>query len=279
MRKMVIVFGVLALALAALVFAPTGSAQVRRAPWLDPIPLLPVPGGEIGVSVREVRTEELGAAKLEQPGGVFIQDVREGGPAARGGLRSGDIVVEFDGERVRGVRHFSRLVLETPPRRTVRAVIIRNGTRQSIDIVPDTSRGMAMVLPEIGREIEGTLRALPRDFDFDFDLEPRAPRARFGVTLTPLGDQLASYFGVQEGVLVSAVDANSPAAQAGIKAGDVITAINGKAVDQARDVTGSIRSADPGSTLEIRLVRDRKEMTVKATLPERGPAARDRFPV
>lgn len=271
-----------ALVVTALVLGPTIWAQVRGR---DVTPgaymqMLRASGGEIGVSIRELRSEEIAAAKLERPGGVFVEDVREGGPAARAGLGSGDIVVEFDGERVRGVRHFSRLVLETPPGRPVPTGIVRDGARQTIEVTPEATR-LSMILPEIGREIERSMRALPRDFDFDFDFDfpPRTPRARLGITLTPLSDQLASYFGVREGVLVSAVESGSPAAQAGIRAGDVITTINGRTIDEPADVTASIRGTGPGSTLEIRLVRERKEMTVKATMPERGAAVRDRIPV
>src|SRR5687767_9818953 len=65
-------------------------------------------GSQIGVSVRDLSADEITKAKLDQPGGVFVQDVREGSPAARAGVRNGDIVVEFDGERVRSASHFTR---------------------------------------------------------------------------------------------------------------------------------------------------------------------------
>ena len=248
-------------------------------PGLDRL-MLQGPGSEIGVSVRELRAEEVSGAKLEQPGGVFVQDVQEGTPAARAGLRSGDIIASFDGERVRGVRHFSRLVLETPPGRTVSSVIVRGTERQTIQMTPEAGRQGAFfpdVGREIGREIERGMRAIPRDFDFEFP--NRTSRARLGVTLTPLTDQLASYFGVKDGALVSAVELDSPAAQAGVRAGDVITAIGGRTVGDVADVMAGIREAAPGSALEIRVVRDKKETILKATVPDRRPGTRDRIPV
>jgi serine protease Do len=285
MKKVLVVSaGVAALAVAALVAtlaAPAvwaqGQGRVIR-PGIDPF-LLQAPGSEIGVSVRELRREDVSAAT---PEGVFVEDVRGDSPASRAGLRTGDVVVEFDGERVRSVRQFTRLVRETPPGRAVKATVVRGGSRQTLDVTPQESR-QAMVLPDIGREIERGMRALPRDFDFNFDFDdlpaPGAQR-RLGITLTPLGDQLAAYFGAQEGVLVSAVEPGSPAAQAGIRAGDVVTAVAGRSVRRPADVTAAIGAASPGSAVEIRLLREKKELTVKATIPDRRPVpARNRTPV
>ena len=262
---------------ALMILGPTIGAQVRGGqvgPGTDRL-LLQGPDSEIGVSVRELRAEEISGATLEQPGGVFVQDVREGAPAARARFRSGDIITSFDGERVRGVRHLSRLVLETPPGRTVSSIIIRGTERQTLQVTPDATRRLGTRVPDIGRG----MRAIPRDFNFDFDFPERASRARLGVSLTALSDQLASYFGVKDGALVSAVEAYSPAAQAGVRAGDVITAIDGRMVRTPRDVTAGIRESAPGSAVEIRIVRDRKEMTVKPTVPDRRPGTRDRIPV
>jgi serine protease Do len=90
-----------------------------------------------------------------------------------------------------------------------------------------------------------------------------------GVAVVPLSDQLATYFGVKNGVLVSEVESNTPAATAGIQAGDVITAVNGQAVASSADLLRAVREAESGSTLEIRLTRNRKDLTVKAALPQR----------
>jgi serine protease Do len=85
----------------------------------------------------------------------------------------------------------------------------------------------------------------------------------------PMTDQLASYFGVKEGVLVSEVIANTPAASAGVKAGDVITAVNGRSVMGPQDVVSEVRDVQSGGAIDLRVTRDRKELTLKATMPER----------
>jgi serine protease Do len=284
MRKVVIGgLAAIALAIAALALAPGVLAQVRERPVPPTMDfgLFWGSGGQIGVSVRDPRSDELASATLTQPGGVVVQDVREDSAAAKAGLRAGDIVVEFDGERVRSARHFSRLVLETPPDRTVKATIVRDGSRQTLDVTTESTGRISRALPDF-REFERGMRALPRDFNFDLQL-PRPdvfnPRGRLGVSLAPLTDQLASYFGVKEGALVSAVEPDSPAAQAGLKAGDVITAVGGRTVSDPGDVTARIRESTPGSPIEIKIVRDKKEMTMKATLPERRQLTRERVTV
>jgi S1-C subfamily serine protease len=75
-------------------------------------------------------------------------------------------------------------------------------------------------------------------------------------------------------VLVSSVDADSPAAKAGLKAGDVITSVNGRTVNDTRDVTQEIRGADVGTDVELGVLRDRKSLTLKAQLPERRSSRR-----
>jgi serine protease Do len=244
------------------------------------------PGSSIGASVRDLRQEEIAAAKVAQPGGVLVQDVRDGSPASRAGLRSGEIVVEFDGERVRGARQFTRLVRETPAGRSVRSSVVRDGARREVTITPDAAEDrLTMAFPDIERSIERGLRAMPRDFDFDFELPvppepPQAPgapgryfaRGRLGLTLSPLSDQLATYFGVKQGVLVSSVAADSPASRAGIRAGDVITQVNGREVNDASDLVRATRDAQPGAALDVRVMREKKEVDLKVTLPERDEA-------
>ena len=90
--------------------------------------------------------------------------------------------------------------------------------------------------------------------------------------MSPLSDQLASYFGVKQGALVSAVTSNSPAAAAGVRAGDVITAVNGQSVSNSGDITRALRQGN-GESVEISVTRDKKSLSFKATLPARPRAS------
>jgi serine protease Do len=242
-------------------------------------------GSQIGVIVSD--PEGPGA------GGVRVDGVDEDSPAAKAGVKEGDVVVEFDGERVRSARQLTRLVQETPEGRSVKMTVTRGAARQTVDITPEASTAAAWnfrVEPEFRAEIERGLRGWRERpdrggpmFDFRwrepaerrFDGVPGMPpaRGRLGVQVETLSDQLADFFGVKGGgVLVSSVTADSPAQKAGLKAGDVITAVNGTAVRDAGELVEELGESGDGREVRLDVVRDKKSTTVTATLER--PAAR-----
>jgi serine protease Do len=249
----------------ALLGAIPASAQLR---FPDPTVLV-APGPTIGARVRDLASEDVQKARLESPGGVFVESVEPGRPADEAGIKSGDVIVEFDGERVRSVRNFTRLVSETPPQRTVKTVVVRDGSRQTLNITPDSGRRNDALRIQPNRPF---LRPIPRS-----DLPPFPPlgtlryRGYIGVTLEEIGSQMADYFGVSSGALVAAVDVNSPAARAGLKAGDVITSAGGQAVKRPEDVAAAIRQARPGASLELKVMRDKKETAITVEVPAAVP--------
>jgi serine protease Do len=268
-------------------------------------------GGQLGVIVQDLDAEGLKAA-AGAPSGVRIQDVDQDSPAARAGLREGDIVVEVDGDRVRSARQFSRLIQETPDGQSVSLSIVRDGSRQTVTVTPesrafafgfdgerigrDVARGLRELEPRLReieprlREIEPRLRELePRlrefrfdgPFSLDLDMVPRmtSPRGRLGVQLTELSPQLAEYFGAADGgVLVSSVTKDSAADKAGIKAGDVITSVNGDRVRDGNDLIDELREVD-GGEVTLGIVRDKQASSVKATIADPRPARRPGRPI
>jgi serine protease Do len=229
-------------------------------------------GSALGVTVRDVRSAEAGGDRTT---GVVIDEVRPGSPADKAGLARGDIVIEFDGERVRSARQFSRLVQETAPGRAVKAVMLRDGARRDIEITPagDADRRAELMIHgdigdymrDLGRDL-GRLgdRLPPFNFNFDFDM-PLAGR-RLGVSVEELTSQLAGYFGAKDGVLVTSVADGSAASRAGLKAGDVITSMNGQSVRSREDLLRGLREAPDSGEVTIGIVRDKKDSTVKAKL-------------
>jgi serine protease Do len=238
----------------------------------------------IGVGIRDVTSDDATKARLGQPTGVYVESVREGSPAAKAGVQAGDIVVDFDGERVRSASHFTRLVQESVPDREVTVVVVRGTSKQNLKIAP--SGGLFNFRSNNGRIQRDLQLNLPRG-NFNFNLDNDALRvlpvngATLGVTVSLLSEQLASYFGVKQGVLVSAVTANSPAAGAGVRAGDVITAINGQNVSSSGDVSRALRDRT-GESVEISVMRDKKSLSLKATIPGRTirtPSGRGGLPI
>lgn len=250
-------------------------------------------GSRIGVSIADVEG-------VKGTAGVRVESVEEESPAAKAGLRVGDVVVEFDGERVRSVRQFTRLVGETPPGREVTAAVQRDENRVNVSITPTESSTALRMLDdhawravEEARELSRTMPMPPRPARPARPPRPPSPElapappapappdARFmerffwvgsnplGVSVSSLSDQLRDYFGVKSGVLVNSVEADSAAAKAGVKAGDVIVSIDGSEVGGAGDIRSEMRDVEPGEAFTLDIVRDRKPMTLKGTADER----------
>jgi len=241
-------------------------------------------GGRIGVAIRDVGTSD-----NSKSGGVVIESVDENSPASKAGLKTGDVVVEFDGERVRSARQFTRLVSETPEGRTVAAAVMRDGQRVTVTVTPQASdnafrffNGEEWRFAEPFRRFE-TIPAPARP------ARPTTPRPaplpptferffwagsnQLGITIADLEPQLAEYFGTKQGVLVSSVTADSAAAKAGLKAGDVITSVNGNPVEGPNDLRSRIRDLQ-GEEFTLGVVRDKKSMTLKGKLETRSERRR-----
>ncbi len=234
-------------------------------------------GSQIGVTVRDVEQTDATNNKLSAPSGVVIEEVSEESPAAKAGLKKGDIVIEFDGERVRSVRQFTRLVQETPAGRKTQAAVMRSGQRINLTIEPRDSNSYWF------EDHLSTLQDLDRDFPFAVPRPPTPPPAPkavpppfpdvdtfiwrsnngLGITVGDLSQQLAEYFGTKDGVLVTSVADDSAAFKAGIKAGDVITSFNGAEVTSPSDLRQRIRALHDGDEFTAGVMRDKKPQTLK----------------
>ena len=264
MKKAVYAGGLVAALVAlGLVYQARVEAQDRDRITIQ-TPFLPLvgPGSSVGITVRDADA------------GVLVDAVRADSPASRAGLKEGDVVTEFDGERARSAAQFTRLIRETAPGRTVKISILRNGMPTMLEITPEARNADDIRFRDLARDIERGLQNVPRDFNFNFadpGFSVYSPR-RLGVTIAPLSDQLAAYFGVKDGVLVSEVAAGSAAEAAGLKAGDVITHVRGQTVSSSEDVVRELRTAEAGAAVDIRVMRNRMELTVSAKMPERTRA-------
>jgi serine protease Do len=279
LRFVAVFAGLVAVAALALVYAPTATRPFSsdahaqdRSSRDRTMTVLAGRGSGIGVRITD-RSE----------GGVVIDDVSTDSPADKAGLKRSDVIVEFDGERVRSARQFARLVQETPSGRTVKVTITREGQRRDVQVTPDERRGDVMVsgdfvgdyMRDLGRDL-GRFgdHVPPFNFNFDFDT-PFTSNRRLGVTTEELTGQLADYFGAKDGVLVTAVADGSAAARAGLKAGDVITTINGSRIGSREDLLRGLRDA-ASEDVQIGIVRDKKEssVTAKIEIPRRTPRGR-----
>src|SRR3954470_12458293 len=165
----------------------------------------------IGVRLSDVTADEAKTLKLPRVEGAVVEAVNPNSPASAAGVRTKDVIVEFDGERVRSAMHLTRLVAETPAARDVTMSVMRDGKKTEIHLKTeegswfnpqfginrDQMRGLGQ---EIGRQARDMTRDLP-DLA-DGARAGLAPRGRLGASVQPLTTDLAGYFGVKSGVLV-----------------------------------------------------------------------------
>jgi serine protease Do len=259
--------------------APAAAAQtkmVRRAqePWIVP------PGhGRLGVSLREVDEQDAKTARLSPPAGAVVEEVASGSAAETAGLRNGDVIVEFDGERVRSARQLTRLVQETADGRQVNAVVVRDGQKTTVNValreggasvfeklheLEEWGRSFAYELPaRPARPARPSPRADVRPPDFRGDNLFGGGGGRLGITVDDLSPQLAEYFGTKDGVLVTSVQDDSLGARVGLKAGDVITALDGSTIGNPAELRRRLQAMTDGQEFTIAVMRDRKAQSLK----------------
>ena len=219
----------------------------------------------IGVGIQEIDAERAKSLKLREEGGVEITRVDDGSPAEKAGLKAGDVVLQYNSQKVEGIEQFSRMVRETPAGRAVRIDISRNGAAQNLMVTVGSRPapsvfvgGGSIVVPEI------RIPDIPR-------VSMSWRNSLLGVEAEPLEGQLAQYFGVKEGVLVRSVVKDSAAEKAGIKAGDVITKVDDKTVNSPAEISSRIRPLR-GKTVAVGLMREHREVTVNVALEDERPA-------
>ena len=266
-----VAMAVAAAAIAAAV-APPLQGQTRITPKARTVQVF-TGGSRIGVSIRDVEESDSKTTK-GAANGVIVEEVATDSPAEKAGIRKGDVIIEFDGERVRSVRQLTRLVQETPGGRTVPAVLQREGQRTPVSVTPNDDgsfsfqgfddlgqlgREFRLAVPKIAPPTPPNPPAPPLAWNFD----ALVGRSRLGISTESLSTQLAEYFGTKDGVLVSSVADDSAAAKAGIKAGDVITNFNGSAVGDPQELRRRIQSLNEGDEFTVSVMRDRKPLTLK----------------
>lgn len=247
-------------------------------------------GSYLGVQTQEIARENFSKFGLNEVRGVGVEKVIENSPAANAGLQNGDVIVRFENEDITSTRKLSRLIAEVAPDHQVKLTIARNGSEREVTVtmgkrpMPKFENGVFEMrvpmpkLPPVGEMPQvrtlppmGEFKAIPpvgEGINKDFFVF-RGNVRQIGAGLMPLTKQLAEYFGVNEsrGLLINEVRPDSPAAKAGLKAGDVIVEIEGKEVKGMGDLMRAMSEKKEGD-VTLTIVRDRNRQTVRVT-PEK----------
>jgi serine protease Do len=253
-------------------------------------------GGKLGVRLEDVDKEDVARLKLSAERGAIVKSVSPETAAEKAGIKDGDVIVRYEGETVQSAAQLARLVRETPAGRTVAIEVSRNGAVQKLSATLAEGRDRVRVgdfgdfdieIPHIESFNMPAIPPVPpvppvADM-FRYDGKgpsflfrgPGGPR-RLGIEYQELSDQLARYFKVDKGVLVTSVDEDGPAGKGGLKAGDVIVKFDGQAIEDAEDLRDQVRKAEGGRDVAVTVQRDGRSVDLKVKLESPGPEKRPR---
>lgn len=227
--------------------------------------------GWLGVTIDEVTAEKAKELKLPAERGVLVNEVEAESPAGKAGLKSNDVITEFNGQRVEGAAQFRRLVRETPAGRTAQLVVWRDGRAQNVSVQVGKFRD----------HLESRVRVFgPGEFKFEMpDLGHGLVISRgptLGISGEDLSGQLGNYFGAPdgEGVLVRDVRSGSAAEKAGLKAGDVITKVDGERVRSVGELREKLREKREKKAVGVSVVRKGAEMSFNVEVEQPRPQPR-----
>jgi serine protease Do len=186
--------------------------------------------GWLGVHIQTVSDEIAETLGMKETKGALVASVVKGGPAEKAKIRSGDVILEFDGKDVQEMRLLPRIVAETGVDKTVDVTVWRNGEEVELSVS----------VGELEEEDEAS--ALPRKEEADNGVE----EGRLGLVLSQITDPLRERFDLADditGVLIIDVDEDSKAAEKGVRPGDVIADLNQEEVKTPQEVIDKVNAA------------------------------------
>jgi serine protease Do len=286
-RNLFMCGGAVALGL-ALIALPSPSARAQD--HQRRIEVAPEPGDEntmvllgdegaswLGVELQEVSSDKTKELKLPAERGVLLERIVPDSPAAKAGLKDNDVITEINGQRVEGGEQFRRMIHEIPAGRSAQFTVWRDGRAQTISVTLGKSEDHANMW----------FKSAPRAFSFqlpNIEMPEVAPmpemdwgyggvlagaRPRLGIDAEDLSGQFGSYFGAPdgEGVLVREVNTGSPAEKAGVKSGDVITALNGERIRSLGDLREKLAAKRDEKTVKLGVLRNKSEVSISVEMP------------
>ena len=180
--------------------------------------------GWLGVMIQDITPALEKSFGLSTTEGVLISDVSKDSPAEKAGMKRGDVITRFDGKEVKDAHMLSRMVAEKKPNTTVTVEIIRDKKEKSLKV---------------------KLGTMPQNLQAS--LTPMENKNPWGLTVQKITPDLASHLGIspdEEGVVISGVKPGSPAAEAGLRPGDVIKEVDRKDIKDLGSYNRAMNKAD-----------------------------------
>jgi len=191
--------------------------------------------GWLGIMIQDITPELAKSFGLKSAKGVLVSEVVKGSPAEQSGLRSGDVILRFEGKEIENAHKLSQLAAATAPNTQVKIDLLRNGKEETISLkvgTMPTEGGQQMVSPK--------------------------EQSDWGMTVQELTPQLAQQLGLEPrttGVVISDINEGGPAAEAGLRPGDLIVEVNRTAIKNLNDYHQALQNIKKGENLLLLIKR------------------------
>jgi serine protease Do len=207
--------------------------------------------GWLGVVIQEVNKDLAESFGLDKPAGALVAQIQDDGPAAKGGLQVGDVILSMNGQPIVMSADLPHLVGALKAGSKAKLEVIREGKRQNVELTVGA-------IPEEG----ATLDALG-------NTKPGAERSsnRLGIAVAELTDEQKKTFDLKSGVVIKEVQ-DGPAALIGLQPGDVITHLNNQAIDSTKQFTDIAKALPKNRSVSMRVLRQGRASFITFKLAE-----------
>ena len=205
--------------------------------------------GWLGVSIQDVDRNLADSFGLDRPRGALIAQVGSDSPAEAAGLLAGDIIIAFDGEEIGTSADLPHVVGLIAPGTQVQALIVREGVEQTLTVTVGGLGADQVARVEAGVSADGTVSLL-------------------GMRTAAPDPGVLSTLGLAGGVVVEEVTAGSPADEAGVIDGDIVTRVGSRAIGRMQDMEDVLAEIQPGSSVPVRLIRGGSPLFIGVRVPD-----------
>lgn len=208
----------------------------------------------LGVSIQDVDNDIAKAMRMDRPYGAQITEIRKGSPAADSDLKEGDVITEVDGRTVQNPGDLQAKISVLEPGTEHQLTVVRNGNQRAVSV---------------------TVGEMPSQYGMassENQEQQKSSQGSLGMTLDDITPQMAQQYNlpITSGVLVTAVDPGSPAADKGIQRGDIITHVGvDNPVKSVDDYQSAMEQYQPGDSVILRVRRGDRSFFVGISIPEK----------
>ncbi len=205
--------------------------------------------GWLGVSIQDVDRNLAESFGLDRPRGALIAQVGRDSPAERAGLQPGDVITAFDGEPIETSADLPHVVGLIAPGTRVEAFIVREGEEQAIGVEVGGLAADEVARVEAGAAADGSMTLL-------------------GMRIAEAEPAVLSELGLSGGVVIREVALNSPAEEAGVRSGDILTRLGSRPISRVEDLESAAEELAPGRSVPARLIRGQSPLFIGIRIPE-----------